>query len=92
MATNDTKSPMFILTNGYIIKFEGFNDDTYLEGVIYEEDGIGLIGSYHQQKNDPPPNNEDVWYEMFAGKIIREAQEDRDLPIPINISSTGNAN
>ena len=88
MATNDTKSPMFILTNGYIIKFEGFNDDTYLEGVIYEEDGIGLIGSYHQQKNDPPPNNEDVWYEMFAGKIIREAQEDRDLPIPINISST----
>ena len=88
MATNDTKSPMFILTNGYIIKFEGFNDDTWLEGVIYEEDGIGLIGSYHQQKNDPPPNNEDVWYEMFAGKIIREAQEDRDLPIPVNISST----
>ena len=88
MATNDTKSPMFILTNGYIIKFEGFNDDTYLEGVIYEEDGIGLIGSYHQQKNNPPPNNEDVWYEIFAGKIIREAQEDRDLPIPINISST----
>ena len=88
MATNDTKSPMFILTNGYIIKFEGFNDDTWLEGVIYEEDGIGLIGSYHQQKNDPPPNNEDVWYEMFAGKIIREALEDRDLPIPVNISST----
>jgi len=91
MAANDTQYPMFILTNGYIIKFEEarfFGDDNlYLEGYL-ESDSGEAMGITRKKLYNPQTDDNGLFYEMLAGKVISEAMEDGDLPIPTNIAST----